>query len=227
MHTAVVTGGSKGIGREIVRKFISEEIHVITCGRNEDSLKALQAEIDSVHLSTVACDVSKRGDIDKLISQLPDDIDILVNNAGVFLPGNIHEEEEGQLEKMIDTNLYSAYHLSRGVIPRMKERKSGHIFNICSIASLDAYPPGGSYAISKFAMYGLSKGLRDELKEYGIKVTSILPGATYSASWEGTNIDQERLMKPEDVAEMIYATYKLSNHSVVEDILIRPQLGDL
>jgi short-subunit dehydrogenase len=123
--------------------------------------------------------------------------------------------------------LYSAYYTSRGIAPGMREAKSGHIFNMCSIASIKAYPNGGSYAISKFAMLGLSKMLREELKEFGVRVTSVLPGATLTASWEGTDLPNERFMDPQDVAEVVWGAYGLSKRSVVEEILIRPQLGDL
>ena len=109
----------------------------------------------------------------------------------------------------------------------MKKRKKGHIFNICSTASITAYTNGGSYCISKFAMYGMSKVLREELKADQIRVTSVMPGATFTASWEGVDLPEDRFMKPEDVAEMIFTTYQLSDRTVVEDLVIRPQLGDL
>jgi short-subunit dehydrogenase len=105
--------------------------------------------------------------------------------------------------------------------------KDGYIFNMCSIASIMAYPNGGSYSISKFALLGMTKVLREELKPHGIRVTAIMPGATLTASWEGVDLPAERFMKPEDVAETIYTAYALSKQSVVEEILIRPQLGDL
>ncbi|MFT5642152.1 MAG: short-subunit dehydrogenase, partial [Cyclobacteriaceae bacterium] len=124
-------------------------------------------------------------------------------------------------------NLYSAYHLTRGLIPQMKKDKSGYVFNICSTASIMAYANGGSYSISKFAMYGMSKVLREEMKSFGVKVTSVMPGATLTASWEGADIPPERFVKPEDVAIMVLSTYLLSDRAVVEDLVIRPQLGDL
>ncbi|MBL7876963.1 MAG: SDR family NAD(P)-dependent oxidoreductase, partial [Cyclobacteriaceae bacterium] len=104
---------------------------------------------------------------------------------------------------------------------------SGHIFNICSIASIKAYPNGGSYAISKFALLGFSKVLREELKEHGIRVTAVLPGATKTASWAGSTLPDSRFIKPEDVAETIFSAYSLSPNAVVEELLIRPQLGDI
>jgi NADP-dependent 3-hydroxy acid dehydrogenase YdfG len=90
-----------------------------------------------------------------------------------------------------------------------------------------AYTNGGSYCVSKFALYGLTKVLRAELMPHDIRVTAILPGATLTASWEGVDLPPERFMKPEDVAESVYSAYTVSRHSVVEEILIRPQLGDL
>jgi short-subunit dehydrogenase len=153
--------------------------------------------------------------------------DVLVNNAGIFLPGSIHSEPEGNFELMMQTNLYSAYYLTRSFTAEMIKRNSGYIFSIGSIAGLTAYANGGSYAISKWAMLGFTKCLRQELKDSNIKVTSVLPGATFTASWEGVDIPRERFMKVEDVAESVWGAYNLSPYSVVEEIVIRPQLGDL
>jgi short-subunit dehydrogenase len=109
----------------------------------------------------------------------------------------------------------------------MKARRQGHVFNICSIASIKAYPNGGSYAISKFALLGFTKVLREELKEDGIRVTAVLPGATRTSSWDAVPLPEERFMKPEDVADAVFGAYSLSPRSVVEEVLIRPQLGDI
>ena len=98
---------------------------------------------------------------------------------------------------------------------------------MCSVASFKAYPNGGSYSISKFALLGFSKCLREELKEFNIKVTSILPGATLTDSWSETNLPESRFSKSEDIAELIYSITQLSAFSVVEDVVIRPQLGDI
>jgi hypothetical protein len=154
-------------------------------------------------------------------------VDVLVNNAGKFIPGTTMEEAEGNLESMIETNVYSAYHVTRGLVAHMKAKTAGHIFNLCSIASIKAYPNGGSYAISKFALLGFSKVLREELKESGIRVTAVLPGATRTASWDGVDLPDTRFIKPEDVAEVIFNAYSISDRSVVEEVIIRPQLGDI
>ncbi len=128
---------------------------------------------------------------------------------------------------MINIHVYSAYYLTRQLIAGMIEHKDGYIFNMCSIASIIAYPNGGSYSVAKFALYGMTKVLREEMKTHGIRVTAILPGATLTASWEGVDLPAERFSKPDDVAQAVYGAYHMSRQSVVEEIIIRPQLGDL
>ncbi len=232
--TAVVSGGTKGIGRAIVEKLAYEEFDVFTCARSESDLRALKKEMENRYpdmtLHTLKADLSKKEEVDAFadfVKENSDSLDMLVNNTGVFVPGEIVNEEEGNLEMMIETNLYSAYHLTRQLVPGMAEKKSGHVFNMCSVASITAYPNGGSYCISKFALYGMSKVLREEMKPHGVRVTSILPGATYTASWEGADVPEERMMKASDVADALWSAYSLSESSVVEDLVIRPQLGDL
>lgn len=229
----VVTGGTKGIGKAILTLFASRGYAVATCSRSEEDLNALKQELAEKTDSKIYVrnsDLSKKEDCQSFIDfirLLGKPVEILVNNSGRFLPGEILDEPEGTLEDLINTNLYSAYHITRGIVPFMKKAEKGHIFNMCSTASITAYKNGGAYCISKFALYGMSKVLREELKEVGIRVTSVLPGATMTASWEGVDIPEERFMKAQDVADMVYATYQLSPQSVVEDLLIRPQLGDL
>ncbi|MEJ7826779.1 MAG: SDR family oxidoreductase [Segetibacter sp.] len=230
----VITGVSKGIGRAIAEKFAAASHTIIGCARNEIDLYKTMDELvtkypeSSVKVRSVdLSDATQVKQFGKWIIETGLVPDVLVNNAGDFIPGSIYDEEEGTLEKMIEVNLYSAYHLTRTLLPAMTERKQGHIFNICSIASLTAYSNGGSYSISKFAMLGFSKNLREEMKPNGIKVTAICPGATMTSSWEGSDIDPKRIMEVNDVAELVYASTRLSPMAVVEDIIMRPQLGDL
>ncbi|GAB2629357.1 SDR family oxidoreductase [Belliella aquatica] len=230
----VVTGGTKGIGRAILERFAKEGFSVSTCARNERDLENLKSYFNSKYPSqsifTMKADLSKKEDVICFSNEIKSKMgcpDVIINNTGVFLPGAIHSEPDGNLEMMIQTNLYSAYYLTRAFTPELIAKKSGHIFSIGSIAGLTAYANGGSYAISKWAMLGFTKCLRQELKDFNIKVTSVLPGATFTASWEGVDIPEERFMKSEDVAEAVWGAYNLSPNSVVEEIVIRPQLGDL
>jgi short-subunit dehydrogenase len=230
----VITGATKGIGRAIAEKFAEAGNTIIGCARNEMDLYKMADELQTKYASCVVkakpVDMSNANEVKQFGKWIIDKglaPNILVNNAGSFIPGSVYNEEEGTLEKMIEVNLYSAYHLTRAVLPAMMKRKQGHIFNICSIASIKAYANGGSYSISKFAMLGFSKNLREEMKPHGIKVTAVCPGATMTASWEGAGIDPQRIMEVNDVAEMVWASSRLSPMAVVEDIILRPQLGDL
>lgn len=229
----VVTGGTKGIGKAVLEKFASHNFDLVTCSRSEEELKALKVEFSSqyaVSISAKKADLSQKEEVMSFVAfiqSLNRPVDVLINNTGLFIPGEVHTEAEGTLENMINTNLYSAYHVTRGLIHAMKERKKGHIFNMCSTASIIPYVNGGSYCISKFALLGMTRVLREEMKNFGVKVTAVLPGATLTASWEGTTLPAERFMKAEDVAEAIWTAYNLSPQSVLEELLIRPQLGDL
>lgn len=232
--TIIVSGGTKGIGRAIIEKFASQGFDIVTCARNQKNLeelaKVLSNKYSGIKILTFTADLSKTEETKKFVDFVQSSttsIDVLVNNTGTFVPGEIHNEEDGALEHMINTNLYSAYHLSRGIVPTMKERKSGDIFNICSVAGLKAYSNGGSYSISKFAMHGMSLGLREELKPHGIRVTTVHPGATYTASWEGVDLPEDRFIQASDVAESIWSAHRLSRSTVIEELVIRPQLGDI
>ncbi|MCU0323087.1 MAG: SDR family NAD(P)-dependent oxidoreductase [Chitinophagaceae bacterium] len=231
----IITGASKGLGKAFAQQFAKDGNTLFLCARNEAVLNATANELNkqfkncTIHVKAV--DMSIKEEVIAfgnwcLSFSTPN---ILINNAGVFLPGSVHNEEEGTLEQMIATNLYSAYHLTRTVLPQMMQltETNRHIFNICSIASLQAYSNGGSYSISKFALLGFSKNLREELKPYQIKVTSVMPGAAYTDSWKGSGIDEKRIMEANDVAKMVYAAAQLSPQACVEEIVLRPQLGDL
>lgn len=230
----VVTGGTKGIGRAIAVRFAREDFDVAICARKPDELEKLKREFGqhypAARVYTLSADMADRKQIDSFVdfvTQIGQPVDVLVNNAGYFVPGSIATEKEGVLEDMMNANLFSAYHMTRGLVGQMTARKSGHIFNMCSIASIQPYANGGSYAITKFALLGFSKCLREELKTAGVRVTAILPGATRTASWDGVDLPDDRFMSAEDVAETVFAAWTLSKRSVVEEILIRPQLGDI
>ena len=131
------------------------------------------------------------------------------------------------MEEMMQVNFFSAYHLTRKLLPAMIAAGSGHIFNICSVASLKAYKGGGSYSVSKFALLGFTHNLREELKTKNIKVTAVIPGAAYTDSWKQSGLDEKRFMQDKDIAEMVFAASRLSPSACVEEIVMRPQLGDI
>ena len=229
----LVTGASRGIGKAIAEIFAGNGHDLFLSSRNEVALykvmEELQTKYPSVSIKAKAFDLSDKQQAKDLGNwclkyTVPD---ILVNNAGLFEPGSVYNEPEGTLESQLAINVSSAYHLTRALLPQMMDRRSGHIFNLCSIASLHAYKNGGAYSISKFAMYGFSKNLREEMKPYNIKVTSVHPGAVLTDSWSGYDNSSNRIMEAEDIAKVIYTSTQLSAAACVEDIVIRPQLGDL
>lgn len=232
--TAVISGATKGLGRAIAEIFAAKGFDLCVCARTEADLEAMKRDwavrFPAQQIHTFLADMSQKQDAQAFAAfaraQFPK-IDVLVNNAGVFLPGKVSVEAEGVLEAQIETNLYSAYHLTRALLPAMLPQGRGHIFNLCSVASFMAYPNGGSYSISKFALLGFSKVLRAELKTTGLKVTAIMPGAAWSDSWAGVDLPYERLMQASDVAKAIWGCYDMSDAAVVEELILRPQLGDL
>jgi short-subunit dehydrogenase len=234
MGLVVVTGASKGIGKAIAEIFALKGYDVAICSRSENDLIELKTKIEAntnQKCFTKCIDVSVKEQVvqfGNFVLSLDISIECLVNNAGVFMPGQLLSENEGALENMINTNLYSAYYLSRILVPKMILNPGpSHVFNICSIASMIAYPQSGSYTISKFALLGFSKSLREELKNSSVKVTSLLPGATLTASWAGVDLPEDRFMKASDIAEIVWASFCLSPSAVVEEIVLRPIMGDI
>lgn len=235
----VITGASRGIGKATAAAFAAAGYSLYLCSKNEIVLQQtaseLQQQFPQAKLFFKAADLTSKDETELFAQWLLEKsirIDILVNNAGTYLPGGILNEEDGVLEKMMDINLYSAYHLTRNLLPAMLQQElvqhtRGHVFNLCSIASIQAYPNGGAYGISKYALYGFSKNLREELKQHYIKVTAVLPGAVLTDSWGDFDNSGHRIMAAGDIATMIFTAAHLSPAACVEDILLRPQLGDL
>ena len=231
--SVLITGASKGMGKSLAEKFAAGGFDLILCARNENELIGLSEALQNkfkIKSTIFVADLSKKTSCQEFGNWVHDNnliVDILINNCGQFIPGSIFDEPDNILEQMMAVNVFSAYHLTRSLIKNMISRRSGHIFNICSIASLKAYANGGSYSISKYAMAGFSKNLREEMKAFNIKVTTVYPGAVFTNSWEGTGVEKERIMEVTDISNMIFAASQLSNQACVEEIIVRPQLGDL
>lgn len=231
---ALITGSSKGIGFAIAKIFAKNNINLLLHSRNIIECEAARAELldlnPDIQILCCEADISTKKGVElvhQFIQSKFNKLNILVNNAGTYVLGNIVDEEEGNLEHLMNTNLYSAYYLTNKLIPLLKTNSVASIFNICSIAGLDPYKGGSLYCISKFAMNGFSRCLREELKNEGVKVTTVYPGATWSESWKGATIPHSRIMEANDIAEAVMSCIRMSPSAVVEEILLRPQLGDL
>ena len=230
---AIITGASRGIGKAVAKIFGLHGYNLLLGSKNEEKLlntvTELQTQYPHLSIDAKALDLGNKRDAQMFgewVASTADTIDILVNNAGTFFPGTIIDEADGTLEETMNVNFYSAYWITKAVLPKMMAQGAGHIFNMGSIAGLQAYPNGGAYSISKFALMGFSKNLRHELKPHGVKVTTIIPGAVYTDSW-APFVGPERVMDVDDIAQMVYACSRLSPQAVVEELILRPQLGDL
>jgi short-subunit dehydrogenase len=234
MKYAVITGASQGIGKAVAERFLEERYSVAVCARQRDRLALVvnqwREQYEDADIIWLNADISTEKGIQEfssLIKMSFPQVDILVNNAGLYKSGLIADEPEQQLERMLQTNLFGPYRLTRALLPMITDHQSGHIFNICSIASQKPIKGIASYSISKYALLGFSDNLREELREKNIKVTSVVPGATWSASWEGSGVDPERILEARDIAQMIWAATSLSHQAAAETIVMRPVKGDM
>lgn len=234
MKTIVLSGATRGIGRSIALRFAKEGFRVAAYSRNEQHLEELRNDLKEVSGSDEmlispadAANPKQISAFAETIKSKWDQVDVLVNNAGIFVPDNVLNAEEGKLEAMTQINLFASNQLTRELVDMIPKNGQSYIFNLCSIASLMAYPAGNLYAITKHAMLGFSRALRQELIGE-VRVSNVMPGATYTDSWKGnTDLPEERFMNPDDVADMIWQAYSASSRTVMEDIVLRPLEGDI
>ncbi|MFN0293207.1 SDR family oxidoreductase [Pedobacter helvus] len=224
---AIITGVTKGIGKAIAIALAKKGYDIIGCARNSEELRGFETEIRSygVNVLAIKADCSKKEEviafIDKAI-EFAEKIDVLVNNVGVFYPGSLLEEEDDVFEMQQQTNVNATYYIAKYVGKMMREQGFGHIFNICSVASKMPVENAGSYSVTKAAMLSLNHVLRRELAAYKVKVTAIIPGATYTASWGGTTLDKAKFVQPEDVAAALITVLNLSDGANVDELTITP-----
>jgi len=230
----LITGASQGIGAAIARVFAQEirGVRLALVARNETNLRSVArgcakfgavAEIfpcdlsDEASVATLATAVTKRFGV----------LDVLINNAGKFTGAPLVSMSVAEFDDLIATNLRSAFLVTRAFVPAMIKRRRGDVFFMSSIAGRQAYPNGTGYSAAKFGVAGLAKVLRAETIETGVRVCCVYPGATWSPSWAKSGVSAERIMPAADVARAFLDVYRLSRDTVVEEIVLRPQLGDV
>lgn len=224
---AIITGATKGIGKAIAIKLAQNGYNLAICARDETELQSFVAELQlfKVNIIGVVTDCSKKEQViaffDRIKAEMQT-VNVLVNNVGVFLSGTILDEADEIFEQQQQLNVNAAYYLSKNIGKMMREAKSGHIFNICSIASKRVIENAGSYTVTKTALLSLNNVLRNELAEYNVKVTAILPGSTLTASWNGTEIPVETFVQPEDIANSLYSILNLSSGVNVDELILTP-----
>ena len=230
----LITGASQGIGAEIAKTFAKKVpgVRLALVARNETNLAKVAKACAKLGATaqTFTCDVADEASVDAMaaaVKQRFKVVDVLVNNAGKFAPTEFLSMSVADFDGLLNANLRSLFLVSRAIVPGMVARGKGDVFNMSSIAGLQAYPGGAGYCAAKFGVTGLSKVMRAELKDKGVRVCTVYPGATVSPSWQGSGADWNRMMPTADVARAFYDVYRLSRHTVVEEIVLRPQGGDL
>ncbi len=234
----LITGASQGIGAAIAEVFARELREAGSCrlalvARSAANLERTAESCRRAGVSEVeifSCDVGEPAAVETMAREVGarfSQVDVLINNAGAFVPAPLLTSTVEQFDAMVTTNLRAAFLVSRQFAPAMAARRSGDIFVIGSVASLRGLPGCGAYVAAKHGVLGLTRALREELKASGVRVTAVLPGATFSPSWVGSGVPEERIMPAEDVARAILDVYRLGPRTVVEEIVLRPQLGDL
>lgn len=227
-----ITGSSSGIGKAAAFQFAEKGARVVVSARSVDKIDEIVGEINANGDSALAipCDVTKNSQVVALVAGVKKtwgDIDILVNNAGVGTFKNILDLEENEWDEMMEINIKSAFLCSKAVLPSMIENKSGHIINIGSVAAKQPFENSGGYCASKYGMLGFTEVLRLENRKHGIKVSAVHPGATSTPIWGGSDVDHRLMMSAVDVAKSILSLCELDESTMVEEIVLRPQGGDL
>ncbi|WP_349352176.1 MULTISPECIES: SDR family NAD(P)-dependent oxidoreductase [unclassified Flagellimonas] len=235
--TALITGATSGIGKATAELFAKQGFNLILCGRREERLHELTNQLGrDTSILTLNFDVRNREDVFSAIDSLPkefSEIDILVNNAGnAHGLDPIDKGNPDDWDAMLDINVKGLLYMSKAIIPKMVERKSGHIINIGSTAGKEVYPNGNVYCASKHAVDAINQGMRIDLNAYGIRVGAVNPGLVETefsdVRFKG---DSERAskvyqgfqpLKPEDIADIILFVVTRPYHVNIADLVVMP-----
>jgi len=241
LRNIVITGATSGIGLATAR-LLAKNAPAGTCliltGRRKDRLAAIKSELEKVEIKTFAFDIRSRAECTAFVEQIQGvPVDTLINNAGLAAGRDLFQDADlDDWDSMIDTNLKGLLYVTRGILPGMIKRKSGHIVNLGSIAGHEVYPSGNVYCATKFAVKSLTEALRVDTVGKGVRVTSVDPGmvetefslvrfkgdaqkaqAVYQAVYQGLTP-----LTPEDVAEAIYWALTRPSHVNVQNIVLMP-----
>lgn len=226
----LITGGSKGIGLSIAKVFSRfTDRTIILLARNRDELEAARKQClydGAKKVRIIVADITRADELEEL-KELKPAPGILINNAGSFLFKNLEDTDQEEFTRQYEINTLGAFNVTSTLLDGMKATDRGLIVNICSQASLKGLGDSGAYAMSKHALLGYTRSLRLELMDTQIAVTALNLGQTWSTSWEGVDIAPDKLIDPEDVGQVILMLSRLSKRSVVEELLLKPQGGEV
>lgn len=225
---AVVTGGTKGIGRAIAEGLLKAGAKVFICAREKGEIKRAVEELSAFgKVEGEVCDVRSEAQIKMTLSEAErifGGIDILINNAGIGIIGKTVEEmSAAEFEQTLQTNLFGVFYACHHAIPQMRKRGGGYIINISSLAGQNAHPRMAAYNASKFGLNGFTEALMQEVREHNIKVTAICPGSvnTYFGGDEPSK-EQSWQLQPEDIAQVVLDLLAMNDRALSGKIEIRP-----
>lgn len=227
-----VTGSSRGIGKAAALQFAARGAHVVVSARSDEAINDFVVEMNAAGDSAIAihCDVTKETEVIALVANVKKTwgpVDVLVNNAGIGIFKNILKLREDEWDAMMNVNLKGAFLCSQAVLPDMIERQSGQIINVVSVAGRQPYANSGGYCASKYGMLGFNDVLRLENRKHGVKVTAVLPGATSTDIWGDAEVDHNAMMEADDAAKAIVSVCEADESVMIEELVLRPQGGDL
>jgi NAD(P)-dependent dehydrogenase (short-subunit alcohol dehydrogenase family) len=227
---ALVTGGSKGIGKEVVLELVKAGASVAIASRT--SIEGIESQL----IKSYSVDFSEIDQINEQVQQIISDlggVDILINSAGMAYTAEIINTSLADWQKVINLNLTSVFETIRAVIPTMRSQESGTIINIASIAAKQAFPTWGAYSASKFGLLGLTQALAAEERSHGIKVMAICPGSVDTPLWNtlppeiAINFDRSSMLNAKTVAETIMSMVLLPPNAIIQELVLMPNGGIL
>ncbi|HMI52931.1 MAG TPA: SDR family NAD(P)-dependent oxidoreductase [Candidatus Saccharimonadales bacterium] len=226
-RVAVVTGGSRGIGRAVALRLAALGYSVAICGRDEAALEQARQEISqsAAPVLSLSLDVTHSDKVSAAVRKVEETwgpISVLVNSAGIGGFGPAHLQSEADWDRVLDTNLKSVFLLSRAVAPSMIQRGAGDIINISSLAGHSAFAGGGLYCASKWGLQGLSACMAEDLREHGVRVSVIAPGSVATGFSGRGPKDPRKTLAAEDVAHAVAAIVTQSPQSFISEIQLRP-----
>ena len=225
---AVVTGGTRGIGRGIASRLVEQGTRVLITGRNAQDAATAAAQIggDSRSCEGMACDVTDLSNVTALAKQVRDHygrIDILVNNAGIAGPsGLLHDLLPEEWDRIFATNVRGAYYMMRAFVPLMIASGGGDIINVSSLAGKNPLPRGAAYSASKWALNGLSYSVAEELRQHNVRVSVVCPGSVDTEFSPRGGKSSEKMLRPEDVAHVVVMLVTQRPQSFLSEVLLRP-----
>jgi 3-oxoacyl-[acyl-carrier protein] reductase len=226
-QVALVTGGSRGIGRAVARQLASMGSAVAICGRDAKALQAVEAELRAQVTGVFAqgADVTSAADVEALVRNTESTlgpISILINNAGIGVFGPAHEKSEADWDRVINTNLKSVFLVSKTVVPSMIRLGRGDIINISSLAGKNTFAGGGLYCASKWGVRGLTGCMAEDLRGHNIRVAAIFPGSVATEFSGRGPKDATKVLAPEDIAHAVAMLVTQSPQSFLSEVDLRP-----